>query len=81
MKHELITLLIGASFFASDVEAQRNRDRDNQTGRDDRDGRVEQLKPVHARGRIAPRTVVYSGGRPWDGLRRVVYSNNRHRRS
>ncbi|MGY8778563.1 MAG: hypothetical protein ACKVIN_10615 [Longimicrobiales bacterium] len=81
MKRELITILIGASFFASDVEAQRNRDRDNQTGRDDRDGRVEQLEPVHARGRIAPRTIVYRSGRPEHVRSRVVYSSNRRRRS
>lgn len=61
MKHELITLLIGASFFAADVEAWRNRDRDNQTGRDDhvdvpefvdfdRDGFVDDVFLVQASG-------------------------------
>jgi hypothetical protein len=81
MKRELITLLVGASFFASDVEAQRNRDRDNRNGGNDRNGRVEQLEPVHAGGRIAPRTVVYRGGRPAHRRSRVVYSSNGRRPS
>ncbi len=74
MKRELITLLIGASFFASDVEAQRNRDQVNAGGdRNGRNDRVEQLEPIRASGRIAPRHV-YRGGR-YDRRTRVVYSS------
>lgn len=66
---------------ASDLEAQRARERGNERGRDNaaRNERVQRLDPVRAPGRIAPRQHVYRDHRYNRGGRVVYTSRNRNR--
>ncbi|KPJ83025.1 MAG: hypothetical protein AMS19_05855 [Gemmatimonas sp. SG8_23] len=82
MRREWILILAGASMLAAtEVEAQRHRDRERDEGNRER---VERLEPVRAPGRVvAPpvRRPTYPAhvDRRHDGHRRVVYSSRGHR--
>jgi hypothetical protein len=72
MRRELIAILIGAALLGTvELDAQGRRNRGSE--RAGRDGRVEQLEPVRAPGRVMPRAI-YRGGR-LDRGSRVVYSS------
>lgn len=90
MRREWMAVLIGASMLAAtDVEAQRGRDRESGRRGEERErvGRVEQLEPIRAPGRVVPAAAprVRSRARPAthhyvDARSRVVYRSPAYRR-